>query len=119
MRIGCSAVPQGAGIIPIRKLRKIGAFQSVPYHTVPVQELNTKAFEKQLAGCIVFQLFFRRAVRPEAESRKSQGKTDWKAPDNRPGFARHILEALPGVSKGAAKCFGIGKGLRFEQDDGL
>lgn len=58
MRIGCSAVPQGAGIIPIRKLRKIGAFQSVPYHTVPAQELNTKAFEKQLAGCIVFQRFF-------------------------------------------------------------
>ena len=41
-----------------KKLRKIGAFQSVPYHTVPAQELNTKAFEKQLAGCIVFQRFF-------------------------------------------------------------
>ena len=40
------------------KLRKIGAFQSVPYHTVPAQELNTKAFEEQLAGCIVFQRFF-------------------------------------------------------------
>ena len=74
MRIGCSAVPQGAGIIPIRKLRKIGAFQSVPYHTVPAQELNTKASEKQLAGCIVFQRFFRRAVRPEAPpGRKHSG----------------------------------------------
>lgn len=83
MRTGCSAVPQGAGIIPIRKLRKIGAFQSVPYHTVPAQELNTKASEKQLAGCIVFQRFFP-ARRPTGSpaGRKHSGIS---LPDNR-GF---------------------------------
>ena len=40
------------------KIEENRRFSSVPYHTVPAQELNTKASEKQLAGCIVFQRFF-------------------------------------------------------------
>ena len=101
MRIGCSAVPQGAGIIQIRKLRKISAFQSVPYHTVPAQELNTKASEKQLAGCIVFQRFFlaRRTMRKlKAEKAKGKqiGRPQITARDLPATFLRHY----PAYQKG-------------------
>lgn len=39
---------------------------------------------------------------------QGQGGANWKASSNRPGFTRHIFEALPSIPKGAVECFGIG-----------